>query len=82
MWRDDYLHYCSLSCIITKDIKLSVIWYIACVDWLSRIAMADVTLTPNSWHVWGYPQINDQNKKNDTTIRFYAQPINDQEGLL
>ena len=65
MWRDEYLFYCSVSYIIRTDIELSVILYISCVDWLSRIAMIDVyvTLTPNSWQVWGYPHISGQNKK-------------------
>ena len=29
MWRDDYLHTCSVHYII----NISCIWYIACVDW-------------------------------------------------
>ena len=64
MWRDDYLLECSVWYIIKTDIKLSVIWYIACVDWLSMIAMTDVyvTLTPNSSLIWGYPHISGQNK--------------------
>ena len=61
MWRDDFVLYGSVWYIIRTDIELSVIWYIA----LSRIAMTDVyvTLTPNSWQVWGYLHISGQNKK-------------------
>ena len=81
MYRDDYLPYFSVWYIIRT---LSAVWYIAFVDWLSRITTTDVyvTLTPNFWQVWGYPNIIGQNKKTDTTIWFYAHPINDQEGLL
>ena len=36
MWRDDYLLYCDMLCIINTRIELSVIWYIGCSDWLVR----------------------------------------------
>ena len=65
MWGGgDYLLDCIVWYIFRTDIKLSVIWYIACVDWLSRIAMTDVyvTVTPNSSQIWGYPYISSQNK--------------------
>ena len=65
MYRDSYLLYCSVWYIIRTDIRLSVIWYIAFVNWLSRIATTGVyvTLTPNSWQVWGYPHKIGLNKK-------------------
>ena len=63
MWRDDYLLYCSVRSIIRSDIQLSVIWYIAYVDW-NRITMKNVyvILTPNL-QVLRYSHISDQSKK-------------------
>ena len=65
MWRDDYLLYCNGGCISTTEIELSVIWYIACADWLFRTSTTDdnVTLPLNSRQVWGYPHKSGQNIK-------------------
>ena len=45
-------------CIFITTVKLSVIWYIACEDWLIRTSTTDVhvTLPTNSRQVWRYPQ--------------------------
>ena len=54
MWRDDCLLYCNLRCIIGTRIQLSVIWYIACADWLTRTSTTYVyvNLRPNSRQVF------------------------------